>query len=292
MNSRNYLKITFVFYFFVAPLICFAQTSSSSINIWQSLLVTATLFVFAGALIALYSMNNILYKAQLKRAGIIEVVPTQTLWERWKEKLTDIVPVEKENDILLSHSYDGIQELDNNLPPWWLYGFYISIIYGFAYIGYYHYSEYGLSSDEEYKQEMEIAQIKVDKYIENQANTIDEANLVALVDANSIQLGKSVFNNNCIACHMKGGGGAPKSIGPNLADEYWLHGGDIKSVFKTVKYGVPKKGMIAWKDQLKPADIHRVSSYILSLQGSNPINPKAPQGEKYVAEASSSKAGE
>ena len=76
-------------------------------------------------------------------------------------------------------------------------------------------------------------------------------------------------------CHGQKGEGL---VGPNFADEYWIHGGGIKNVFKVIKYGVPDKGMIAWQAQLKPADMQKVGSYILTLQGTNPPNPKAPQG--------------
>ena len=115
----------------------------------------------------------------------------------------------------------------------------------------------------------------------NAAESITEDNVVYLIDATAIEKGAAIFKGNCATCHGQlGEGGA----GPNLTDEYWIHGGGIKNVFKTIKYGVPAKGMIAWQSQFSPSQMQKVSSYVLSLQGSNPPNAKSPQGPKYVAE--------
>lgn len=207
----------------------------------------------------------------------------ESWWTRLTKSMTDAVPVEKEKDILLNHEYDGIRELDNNLPPWWLYGFYLTIGIAIFYIGFYHFSSYAISSQEAYALEMEEAEEAVERYLATQANRVDESNVTLLTDVAALADGENIFNSLCIACHMKGGGGAPGSVGPNLTDQYWLHGGSLKDVFKTVKYGVPEKGMIAWKDQLRPDEIHKVSSYIMTLQGTNPSNAKEPQGELYAA---------
>ena len=283
MRKLN-LAIKLIVLLTLVPSFIFCNSAGQNTeNEWAVMLFVAVVsVVILAAILALSRMSMALYELQKIRLGIdVSDRDQKSSWEKLKQWLTDIVPVEKEKQILLHHDYDGIQELDNNLPPWWLYGFYLSVIYGIVYFGYYHYYEYGLDSREEYKMEMAEAQIAVDYYLENQANTIDVENLVALVDQESISRGLAVFRNNCIACHLEGGGGSPVSVGPNLTDEYWLHGGDIKDIFKTVKFGVIEKGMIAWKDQLKPVDIHRVSSYILSLQGTNPPNAKEPQGELY-----------
>ncbi len=203
-------------------------------------------------------------------------------WQRFSRKMTDVVPVAQEKDILLEHSYDGIRELDNNLPPWWLYGFYVSIAFGIFYIIFFHFSPYAKSSTQEYEIEMAEAAVQVENYLSTQADAIDETNVTFLTDEASLSAGKEIFNVQCIACHLEHGGGNEFSVGPNLTDEYWVHGGSIKDVFTTVKYGVPEKGMIAWNTQLRPVEMHQVSSYILSLQGTNPPGAKAPQGELYV----------
>jgi cytochrome c oxidase cbb3-type subunit 3 len=205
---------------------------------------------------------------------------TLPLWKRLYGLATKSVPLSREKEILLDHNYDGIRELDNNLPPWWLAMFYVSIVYGVFYMGYNHFSDYGVSSEEAYNQEMDMAEASVNAYLAGQANVVDENSVVALTDDEALSNGKFVYQLNCVVCHLESGAGL---VGPNLTDEYWLHGGDVKDIFRTIKYGVPEKGMIAWGTQLRPTEIQNVASYILTLVGTNPPNPKEPQGEKYVA---------
>ena len=216
---------------------------------------------------------------------VMRTGPAGSLWKMFSQQMTDAVPLDHERDVLLDHDYDGIRELDNNLPPWWLYGFYLSIVIAIIYIGVQHFSSYGKNQIEEYEIEMAQAKIAVEKYLSTQADLVDETNVSLLTDEVNLGEGQAIFVANCAACHLDHGGGGPGSVGPNLTDKYWLHGGSIKDVFKTVKYGVPEKGMISWKAQLRPADMHKVSSYILSLQGTNPPGAKEPQGALYVAEA-------
>lgn len=203
---------------------------------------------------------------------------TQPLWSKLYRLATKSVPLSREKEILLDHNYDGIKELDNNLPPWWLAMFYVSIIYGVFYIGYQHFSDYGMSSEEEYNQEMDVAQASINAYLAGQASVVDENSVVVLSDDEALSNGKFIYQLNCVVCHLESGAGL---VGPNLTDEYWIHGGGVKDIFRTIKYGVPEKGMIAWGTQLRPAEIQNVSSYILTLVGTNPANPKEPQGEKY-----------
>ncbi len=208
-----------------------------------------------------------------------KVAETQDILEVWTEKLTLAKPIEKEEEILMNHEYDGIRELDNVLPPWWLYMFYATIVFAVLYIPYYHFGFGGKSQAQEYIDEVQEANIQVENYLKKLSNLVDENNATMLLDVASLEKGKKIYIEFCAACHGQLGEGG---IGPNMTDVYWLHGGDIKNVFKTVKYGVPAKGMQPWKDQLTPSQIHEVSSYILSLQGTNPPNAKAPQGEMFV----------
>lgn len=187
------------------------------------------------------------------------------------------VSIEKEHDILLDHNYDGIRELDNALPPWWKYSFYISIVWAFLYIGYYYFGG-GPSSIDEYKTEVQLAKIEVEEFNRKNANNVDENN-VKLADAAGILDGQELFKNNCAACHGNSGEG---NVGPNLTDSYWLHGGGLNEVFKSVKYGWPAKGMKSWQSDLSPSQIKNVVSYIHSIHGTNPANAKAPQGDLYV----------
>ena len=189
--------------------------------------------------------------------------------------LTDANPIEREADILLDHEYDGIHELDNNLPPWWIWGFYASIAYAVIYMFFFITGD-SLNTAKEYENEMAAAKEQVDAYLASQPSSIDENTVVVLNDASALSAGAKIFKENCVACHLADGGG---SVGPNLTDEYWIHGGGITNVFTTIKYGVVTKGMIAWKDQLKPEQIQQVASYVLSLQGTTPAAPKPAEGD-------------
>ena len=257
-------------------------------NLASWLIGTIGFLVVIAGLIALYRLLNLMVKLKeieiYEQHGITDYLEEKqankvSWWNRFSRKMTDAVPITKEKEILLNHNYDGIRELDNNLPPWWVYGFYLTILIGVVYMGVYHFSAYGKSSEELYAIEMEQAQEAVERYLARQANKIDESNIMLLEDEKSLSDGKAIFDANCIACHLESGGGSPVSVGPNLTDKYWIHGGGIKNVFKTIKYGVPDKGMISWKTQMRPLDMHKVASYIISLQGTNPPNAKEPQGD-------------
>jgi cytochrome c oxidase cbb3-type subunit 3 len=178
----------------------------------------------------------------------------------------------------MDHNYDGIRELDNSLPPWWVAMFYLTIGFAFVYIGYMHFSDYGLSSIQEYELEMEQAEEAVQAYLSRQSNLVDESNVEMLTDQADLEAGKIIFQTQCAVCHGTMGEGG---IGPNMTDNYFIHGGTIKDAFKTVKYGVPEKGMISWSSQLSAGDMAKVSSYILTLVGTNPPNQKEPQGELF-----------
>ncbi len=203
--------------------------------------------------------------------------------------LTDAVPVEQEHEILMDHEYDGIRELDNNLPPWWVWMFYVTIIFSVVYMAWYHVLPYSKDQHEEYVAELLQAEEEKAAYIAMRGEMVDETNVEFLEDAADLKVGRKIFMEHCQACHAADGGGG---VGPNLTDEYWIHGGSMKEVFSVVKYGVPTKGMVAWSNILRPKEMAQVSSYILSLQGTTPAAPKEPQGEKYVPEADPEAASE
>lgn len=195
--------------------------------------------------------------------------------------LTSTKPMEEEDDILMDHAYDGIRELDNDLPPWWLYGFYASIIYAIGYLGYYHLMD-GDDQIVEFNKEMAQAKIDVEEYKKTAKNLIDATTVELMTEEADLTAGKAIFVEKCVACHLSDGGG---SIGPNLTDEYWILGGGIKNVFTTVSEGGRDgRGMIPWKLELKPGEIAQVSSYILTLQGTTPAKPKAAEGDLWKAE--------
>ena len=175
-------------------------------------------------------------------------------------------------DELLDHDFDGIQEFDNSLPPWWLNLFYFTIVFGVIYFAYYHIFDGG-SIQKDYA--IQMAKIeKVQKEIEKKEQALV---LKPSKDQMILAKGKTVFTTNCAACH---GQNAQGIVGPNLTDDYWLHGGKYPEIIKTITKGVPAKGMIAWGGVLSKDQIKDVASYIWSLHGSKPENPKDPQGKK------------
>jgi cytochrome c oxidase cbb3-type subunit III len=205
------------------------------------------------------------------------------------KKLTRSKEVEQEADVMLDHDYDGIKELDNVLPPWWVNLFYATIIFGVIYLLRFHmFGDYNQA--QEYLAEVETAKIEIEK---NRSIAPDEMNVdkvTLLTDAESLAKGKEIFTNACVACHKADGGG---QIGPNLTDEYWINGGGIKNVFKTISEGGREgKGMVPWKSNIKPSDIQKVASYVLSLQGTKPAGAKAvePEAKLWVEEAAAAPA--
>jgi len=215
-------------------------------------------------------------------------------------------------DELLDHDFDGIQELDNNLPRWWLGLFYFSIIWGALYMLYFHVLDIGYLQEEEYRSEVNPAYVRVPEggerilgllpeyrsplYSPHRTPTpysreygeggpaavvvmtaeTDTAVYTAVTEPTLLAAGKEAFEKNCVQCHGKFGEGG---VGPNLADNYWLHPSDMTGVVKSIKYGYPAKGMIAWRGILKPDDIVNVASFVMTLRGTNPPNPKPPQGD-------------
>ena len=197
-----------------------------------------------------------------------------------KKFLTKAVPLEKEADMLLDHDYDGIKELDNALPPWWKYGFYITIFIAVIYLLKYEMWHTGPNPTEEYTSEMTTAKEEVDAYLASMKNNVDEKT-VTMSDAAGIAAGQVTFAKTCVPCHgAKGEGG----VGPNLTDEYWLHGGNVADLFKTIKYGYPDKGMQSWQSTYSPIQMQELASYIKTLKGTNPPNAKSPQGDLFKDE--------
>ena len=233
----------------------------------------------------LSSIENIMFQTLSPEAKERYLSAKSEKWE-WKwgkkvyKKMLGSKPMEAEGEIVLDHNYDGIRELDNKLPPWWVYMFYATIIFGVVYLLRFHvFNDY--NQDLEYEQEVAAAKIEIEEYKKTAKDLVDESTVELLVDASDLSAGQKIFESNCVACHMADGGGG---IGPNLTDQYWILGGGIKNVFHTVSEGGRDgKGMIAWKQTLKPVEIAQVSSYVLAtLNGKTPANPKDPEGEIWV----------
>lgn len=228
------------------------------------------------------ALDNILYQS-LDEAGKLEYSTNKTktpqfiLWiQRTYKKLLGQKPLAQESEIILDHDYDGIRELDNSLPPWWLYAFYISIVFAAVYLLRYEVFN-GDSQIDEYETELAEAKIAIEEYKKTAKDLVDANTVTLLTDAADLNAGKATFQTNCVACHMADGGGG---IGPNLTDDHWILGGGIKNIFHTISEGGRAgKGMIAWKQSLKPAEIAQVASYVISLHGTTPAKPKDAEGD-------------
>ncbi len=238
----------------------------------EMLLISINGFLLLVIIILLVNVKKI--TAALK-AGAQEEVSEEDVFSSMG--LTDAVPIEKESEILLDHDYDGIHELDNNLPPWWLWGFYITIFFAIVYMWYYFDAEHRLVGENEFVAEMQVAQQEADA----RGASVDESTVSLLTAEADLAAGNEIFQTNCAVCHTPTGAGL---VGPNLTDEFWIHGGGIKNVFRTIKVGVPEKGMISWESQLSPKDMQKVASFVVSLQGTNPEGGKAPEGDKWTGE--------
>ncbi|AXT62308.1 cytochrome C oxidase subunit III [Aquimarina sp. AD10] len=261
----------------------------------QSAFLTQPLTWIALGLVLLFSvaieicvaaLNNVLFqslKPEEQERYLLAQKKKKENQFRWFKatylRLLDSKPVEEEGEIILDHNYDGIQELDNNLPPWWVYSFYATIIFGVIYLIRFHaFNDY--TQAEEYETEVAEAKLAIEEYKKTAKDLVDINTVTVLTEASDISAGKSIFSANCAACHKADGGGG---IGPNLTDQYWILGGGIKNIFRTVSEGGRDgKGMVAWKQTLKPAEMAQVASYILTLQGSTPLDPKEAQGELWI----------
>lgn len=210
----------------------------------------------------------------------IEKVRPAFMWKnrliKWWSHLNSFRPVEQEANLDLGHDYDGIRELDNRLPPWWLYGFYLTIIVACIYLWRFQVSHTGPSGVQEYETAVAKADLEVKEYLKKKGDQVDENTVTLLTAPEDIEAGKAIYVKSCVACHNEGGAG---NVGPNLTDDYWLHGGDIKSIFKTIRYGI--NAMPQWQNSFSNKQIAELTSYVKSLKGTKPANPKPPQGVLY-----------
>jgi len=185
---------------------------------------------------------------------------------------------ENEKDQLIKgHDYDGIQELNNPLPGWWLMTFYITIVFAVVYYSYYTFFG-GPTLDEELAQKMSAIQSEQQMAEDTAEVKSEETYLALLNNPEVLDAGKTEYMTKCMACHGDKGQGL---IGPNLTDDYWIHDdGSVSSILHTARTGVPDKGMPAWKDLIPDETLEAVAIYVYSLHGTNPPGAKAPQGEK------------
>jgi cytochrome c oxidase cbb3-type subunit 3 len=290
----SYIRVPLVFFIIFGIVEYFVDSGDQPAFIEKPVVLLFLLFVLM-IIIAIEAiigaMENILYqsldeegKARYEASKV--KTPKFFIWiKKMYLKLLGSRPIEEEHEIILDHNYDGIKELNNDLPPWWLYGFYATIIFGAIYLLRYHVFN-GQNQYDELEIEYAEANAAIEEYNKTAKDRVDFNSVELLTDAPSLANGKLIFETTCVACHKADGGGG---IGPNLTDKHWILGGGIKNVFKTItEGGRDGKGMIAWKQTYKPSEIAQVASYVLSLQGTTPTEPKAPEGDLWEDENSGS----
>jgi cytochrome c oxidase cbb3-type subunit 3 len=287
----SYIRVPVVF-FTIAGLIEYFIDSGDQPAFMEQPLVLLFLLLVLLFLLAIEgivsTLDNILYQSLDEegkaRYDAQKAAPSKlALWlKNTYEKLKGGKPIEDEGEIILDHNYDGIKELDNNLPPWWLYGFYATIIFAVVYLARYHVFNAG-DQFAEYEIEYAEANKAIEEYKKTAKDLVDASTVELLTDAADLSSGQKIYEANCVACHMADGGGG---IGPNLTDPNWILGGGIKNVFNTISEGGRDgKGMVAWKANLKPIEIAQVASYVLQFQGKTPANPKEAEGDIWVDES-------
>jgi len=250
-----------------------------------SLFLGVFLFLLIAIEIVVSAVDKVTYhllsdeqKKQLEEAQSFSFADSKLM-----QMLTRSKDIEEEADVMLDHDYDGIKELDNVLPPWWVYLFYGCIVFAAVYLVRFHViGDY--TQAEEYEKEVALAEEAHAKYLLTAPDLVNVDNVELLTDAASIAEGKKIYEaNNCLSCHgqnLEGG------IGPNLTDAHWINGGGVKNIFKLVSEGSSKNPVMApWKDVIKPSDIQKLASYIISLKGTNPANAKEAEGEIWIDEA-------
>ena len=275
--------VTILFLFFSSPLLAQDKAAEATAAVDTGIagmssisfyIMTSVVFVELIVILVLLMNVKMLLKAEKERVEAAPAVAAvkQKLGNLWM-RLNSFRPAEQEADIDLGHDYDGIRELDNRLPPWWLYGFYLTIIVAGIYLYRFHVSHTAPGSAEEYTTAVATADQEVKEYLKKKGDLVDENTVTLLTSESELAEGKTIFMKSCVACHKEDGRG---DVGPNLTDDYWLHGADVKSVFKTIRYGI--NAMPKWETSYSNKQIAELTSYVKSLKGTKPANAKAPQG--------------
>ena len=286
----SYIRVP-VLFFVIAGLVEYFVESGTQPAFMEQPIILLFLLLVLLVLIAIEaivsSMDNILFQSldeEAKARYLANANQPSKIWTWIQERYKNLLgskPIEEEGEIILDHNYDGIKELDNNLPPWWVYTFYLSIVFGVVYMVRYHV----FNADDQFAEyEIEYAEANraIEEYKKTAKGLVDYNTVEVLADASDLKAGQQIFELNCVACHKADGGGG---IGPNLADEHWILGGGIKNVFKTISEGGRDgKGMVAWKTELKPLEMAQVASYVLQFQGTTPADPKAAEGDIWIDE--------
>ncbi len=259
-----------------------APAADASLNLAQQLIWL--LYILAAIVVMLVFATLVLidylYKAQVGRSIFPSLSIPALQWSWWTGSKPASAKVAPTFDQDLGHDYDGISELDNPAPPLFNYILYGTVLFALIYLVNYHVLGWGETQEQEYlasSNELDTLRARATRLA---ANKVDEGSVKLMTDVGTLAAGKATYEQYCATCHLSNGAG---KIGPNLADDYWLHGNAIQDIFKTIKYGVPAKGMIAWQAQLSPAQMAEVASYLTTFYGTNPPDGKGPEGVKLGA---------
>ena len=294
----SYVRVPLLFAFVFAALEYFIDSGDRPAFIKfpvVALFLGVFLFLLIAIEIVIDAVDKVTYhlltdeqKEQLANAQSVSF--TKSKWyQDFVSKLTSSKDINEEDEIILEHDYDGIKELDNVLPPWWVYLFYATIIFSVIYLVRFHVvGDY--TQKEEFEKAMELAELEKLKLPKDVSEEISYETVVAVTNAESLAKGKEIFNNACAACHKADGGGL---VGPNLTDKYWINGGGIKNIFKIISEGSKNNpSMVSWKSNLSSKDIQSVASYIMTLEGTNPLDAKKAEGEIWTETAEAAPAAE
>lgn len=255
----------------------FAQGSGSSSVLGGYNILLILMFLFL-VLVVAYLLKQLKFLSQFVSEETKKPSGKLTAWE----KLNSFKPLDQEASLDVGHEYDGIRELDNVAPPWFTIGFAFTILFAGIYMYRYHIAKTAPLMIEEYEISVAKAQLEKEAFEKVQPPSVVDVENLALLGADDIEVGKQLFIRTCASCHANDGGGG---AGPNLTDDYWIHGGSLKDIYVVIRDGYPEKAMPAWSNLLNPTQINQVTSFVKSLKGTTPANPKPPQGELYQEEA-------
>lgn len=255
----------------------FAQESGNTSVLGGYNILLILMFLFL-VLVVAYLIKQLKFLSQFVPEETKKPSGKLTAWE----KLNSFKPIEEEASLDVGHEYDGIRELDNVAPPWFKIGFAASIVFALVYMYVYHIAKTAPLMIEEYEISVAKAQLDKEAFEKVQPPSIVDIDNLAMLGAEDIEIGKQLFIRTCASCHANDGGGG---AGPNLTDDYWIHGGSLKDIYVMIRDGYPEKAMPAWSNLLNPTQINQVTSFVKSLKGTTPANPKPSQGEMYQEEA-------